>query len=60
MTIDLDAAEIETLIEGLDYWKTKVAYVKGDSYAEKTAKLVMAEELEQKLRSAIPPGPATD
>jgi endonuclease III-like uncharacterized protein len=54
MQIDLDADEIETLIEGLDYYKTKVAYVKGSgTYAEKTEKLKRAEMIEQKLRDAV-------
>jgi endonuclease III-like uncharacterized protein len=53
MQIDLDADEIETLIEGLDYYKTKVAYVKGDTYAEKTEKLKRAEAIEQKLRKVL-------
>lgn len=52
MQVDLDPDEIKTLIEGLDYYKTKVAYVKGDSYAEKTEKLKRAEAIEQKLRAA--------
>jgi hypothetical protein len=52
MPPDLTPAEIEILLEGLDYWKTKVAYVKGDTYAEKTAKLVTAEAIEKKLRAA--------
>jgi endonuclease III-like uncharacterized protein len=56
MQIDLDADEIETLIEGLDYYKTKVAYVKGDSYAEKTEKLKRAEAIEQKLRKELKSG----
>jgi hypothetical protein len=51
MQVDLDPEEIEVLIEGLDYYKTKVAYVKGSgTYAEKTEKLKFAEVIEQKLR----------
>jgi hypothetical protein len=53
MQVDLNADEIETLIEGLDYYKTKVAYVNGSgTYAEKTEKLMRAEAIEQKLRQA--------
>lgn len=54
MHIDLTTAEIEALIEGLDYFKTKIACVKGVTYAEKTERLVKAEALEQKLRSILP------
>ena len=53
MPLELSPAEIEILIEGLDYYKTKIAYVKGDAYAEKTEKLMKAEALEQKLRLAM-------
>jgi hypothetical protein len=52
MHVDLEPEEIEALLEGLDYLKTKVAYVKGGTYAEKTAKLFKVEALEQKLRRA--------
>jgi hypothetical protein len=55
MTVDLSPAELAVLIEGLDFWKTKVAFTKGLPYAEKTAKIVAAEALEQKLKSALPP-----
>jgi hypothetical protein len=52
MQVDLDAAEIETLIEGLDCYKTKVSFTKGRTYAEKTEKLKWADAIEQKLRKA--------
>ena len=54
MQLELDEAEIDALIEGLDYLKTKIAYTKGPTYAEKTEKLLKAEELEQKLRKRLP------
>jgi hypothetical protein len=53
MHIDLDPEEIEALIEGLDYLKTKIAYTKGPTYAEKTAELHKVEALEQKLRQLL-------
>jgi hypothetical protein len=54
MQVDLDPDEIEVLIEGLDYYKTKVAYVKGSgTYAEKTEKLKFAEAIEQKLKKGL-------
>jgi hypothetical protein len=52
MKVDLEPDEIETLIEGLDCYKTKVSFTKGRSYAEKTEKLKWAEAIEQKLRKA--------
>ena len=52
MQVELTPEEIESLLEGLDYFKTKIAYTKGDTYAEKTEKLLRAEALEQKLRRA--------
>ena len=57
MQVDLEAAEIESLIEALDCLKTKVAFVKGASYAERTERLMKADELEQKLRAALPAQP---
>ena len=54
MQIDLTPAEIEQLIEALDCLKTKFAFIKkGASYAERTAKLLEAEAIEQKLRTAL-------
>jgi len=54
MYVDLEPEEIEALLEGLDCLKTKIAYVKGASYEEKTEKLVKAEALELKLHHAQP------
>jgi hypothetical protein len=54
MQLDLEPHEIEQLIEALDTLKTKVAFIKkGATYAERTAKLLAAEELEAKLRRAL-------
>lgn len=53
MHVDLELEEIGTLIEGLDYLKTKIAYVKGPTYTEKTEQLAKAEALKLKLRSAL-------
>ncbi len=53
MHVDLEPEEIETLLEGLEYLKIRIAYVKGATYAEKTEKLVGAEALELKLRRAV-------
>ena len=54
MSLDFTPAEIEQLIEALDCLKTKFAFVKkGASYAERTAKLLEAEAIEQKLRAAL-------
>lgn len=55
MQIDLESQEIEQLIEALDTLKTKFAFIKKEgSYAERTAKLLAADQLEHKLRSALP------
>jgi hypothetical protein len=54
MHVELEPEEIESLIESLDCLKTKIAFVKGATYAEKTAKIVKAEALELKLRRALP------
>lgn len=54
MQIDLEPPEIAQLIEAIDTLKTKFAFVKQEgSYAERTAKLLAADQLEQKLRSAL-------
>ena len=54
MQIDLEPQEIEQLIDALDTLKTKFAFIKKEgSYGERTAKLLAAEQLEQKLRSAL-------
>lgn len=55
MQVDLEPEDLESLIEALDCLKTKFAFVKGSTYAERTEKLLKAEALEQKLRSALPP-----
>jgi hypothetical protein len=59
MLVELEPDEIDALLEGLDYLKTKISYTKGDSYATKTAKLLKAEALEQKLRRADMSGGGT-
>ena len=57
MQLDLAPAEIEQLIEALDTLKTKIAFIKkGATYAERTAKLMEAEELEAKLRHTLAAG----
>jgi hypothetical protein len=52
MHVELEPAEIETLIEGLDYVKTRISYAKRGSYAEKTEMLLQVDDIEQKLRLA--------
>lgn len=52
MEIELNADEFATILEGLDYVKSKIAFTKGLSYADKTARLGEIEALEQKLRDA--------
>jgi hypothetical protein len=55
MQLDLESHEFEQLIEALDTLKTKIAFIKkGAAYEERTAKLLAAEELEAKLRQALP------
>jgi len=54
MQVELDTDELESLIESLDCLKTKIAFTKGVSYAEKTARIARAEALELKLRQALP------
>jgi hypothetical protein len=53
MQLELEVHEIEMLIESLDCLKTKFAFVKGASYAERTEQIVKADALEQKLRQAL-------
>jgi hypothetical protein len=54
MQIELEASEVEVLLEGLDYVKTRVAFKKGGgSYAEKTARIIELDALERKLRDAL-------
>jgi hypothetical protein len=52
MHLELEAREIDMLIEALDCLKTKFAFVKGAAYAERTQRIAKADELEQKLRQA--------
>jgi hypothetical protein len=54
MQVDLEPEEIAALVEGLDYLKTKIAYTKGLTYAEKTEKLLKVEAIEQKLKNLGP------
>jgi hypothetical protein len=57
MQLDLEPHEIEQLIEALDTLKTKFAFIKkGATYAERTAKLLEADELEAKLRRVLTAG----
>ncbi len=57
MQLDLEPHEIEQLIEALDTLKTKFAFIKkGATYAERTAKLREADELEAKLRRVLTAG----
>jgi hypothetical protein len=54
MQLELEARDVEVLLEGLDYVKTRIAFKKGGgSYAEKTARIVALDELERKLRDAL-------
>ena len=53
MQVELEPEEIDSLIEALDCLKSKIAFVKGVSYAEKTAKILKAEAIEQKLRQVL-------
>jgi hypothetical protein len=50
MHVELEPEEIKSLIEGLDCFKTKIAFTKGLSPAEKNEKIRKAETLERKLR----------
>jgi hypothetical protein len=49
MRVELLPQDIESLLEALDCLKTKIAFTKGFTSAEKKDKLVQAEALEQKL-----------
>jgi hypothetical protein len=53
MQVDLEPDEVESLIEGLDCLKTKIAFTKGLSPTEKKQKIIKAEALEQRLRQAV-------
>jgi hypothetical protein len=50
--IELTADELQSLIESIDCLKTKIAFTKGFSSAEKEDKLVKADALERKLLDA--------
>lgn len=52
MHVELELAEIESLIEGLDCLKTKIAFTKGLTAAEKNEKIVKAEAIELKLSNS--------
>ena len=49
MHVELEPEEIESLLEGLDCLKTKIAFTKGLTPTEKKARLIKAEALELKL-----------
>jgi len=49
MRMDLDPEEIESLLEGLDCLKTKIAFTKGVASAEKNARMLKVQALELKL-----------
>lgn len=55
MPVELTPEEIAMLIEGLDHYKTRVAFTKGGDYAAKTAKLQQADALAEKLQAAARP-----
>jgi hypothetical protein len=52
MNVELEPDEIESLIEGLDCLKTKIAFTKGLTPTEKNEKMIKADALELKLRQA--------
>jgi len=52
MQVELQPDEIESLIEALDCLKTKIAFTKGLTPAEKKEKIIEAESLEQKLQQS--------
>jgi hypothetical protein len=49
MHVELEPEEIESLIEGLDCLKTKIAFTKFLTAAEKNEKMIKAQALELKL-----------
>jgi hypothetical protein len=49
MRVELEPNEIESLIEGLDCLKTKIAFTKGLTAIEKNEKILKAEAIELKL-----------
>ena len=55
MHVELELAEIQSLIEALDCLKTKIAFTKGVTSAEKNDKIRNIEKLELKLSSGNSP-----
>jgi hypothetical protein len=54
MQIELEPSDVEVLLEGLDYVKTRIAFKKGGgSYEEKTARIRELDALEQNLRDVL-------
>ena len=49
MHVELEPGEIESLIEGLDCLKTKIAFTKGLTPIEKNEKMIKTQALELKL-----------
>jgi hypothetical protein len=49
MHVELEPDEIESLIEGLDCLKTKIAFTKGITATEKNEKIIKVDALELKL-----------
>jgi hypothetical protein len=49
MQVELKPDEIESLIEGLDCLKTKIAFTKGPTPPDKNEKISKVEALELKL-----------
>ncbi len=54
MHMQFEPDEIESLIEALDCLKSKIAFTKGLTPAEKKEKLIRAEALELKLSNSEP------
>jgi len=52
MRVELEPDELESLVEAVDCLKTKIAFTKGLTSAQKKEKLVKAEALEAKLLAA--------
>jgi hypothetical protein len=50
MHIELEPDEVESLMEGLDCLKTKIAFTKGLASTEKNERIRNIDALEQKLR----------
>lgn len=57
MQVELESEEIESILEGLDYLKTKIAFTKGLAPAEKNERIRQAEAIEVKLRQNSCPKP---